>query len=597
MSEGRSDRRGRQVKTSILGTFAAVALFVVGAFFVTVFLLERQTLEADLAESAAAVDTLLRQKVEKEAKVMHGIVMAMFGNRELEEALVDQDRDELFRLVAPLFASIRAEHGMTHLYFTDADLVTLLRLHEREQFGDTIDRYTTVQARERGQTGFGLELGSLGTLTLRTVTPWRRGAATVGYVELGQEIEHLLVDIRSTLGVELFAFVDKRFMSRAQWEKGQTLLGREGRWEAFDAFALVGQTPERFSAGLRTRLAAILAGTSGGNATDGERSVYLAGLPLTVADGREIGRLVVVRDVTRLERAFQRSLIVATVVSVLAGLVVFLFFRGSLAQVERDYQRQYELELRLLRMSTEHRRMVQVEKLSAVGTMIGQIAHQLNNPLVGVVNMTQLAERQADDPVRVRELLAEIRSAGQDCSSFIQRMLGFSKVSRFQRTATDMGVLVNEAVSLFRQSVGRRVDVDVELPYEVRLVIDPILLRHALFNLLANAGQAMGGEGHVLVTLLPACSDADRDPGWLLSVEDEGPGLAPDVLDHLFTPFFSTRAEGTGLGLPVVLHVALLHGGRVDVTNRSEGGARFAIWLPEHSPETVSGADPKPDRR
>lgn len=124
-----------------------------------------------------------------------------------------------------------------------------------------------------------------------------------------------------------------------------------------------------------------------------------------------------------------------------------------------------------------------------------------------------------------------------------------------------------------------------------------ILLRHALFNLLANAGQAMGGEGHVLVTLLPACSDADRDPAWLLSVEDEGPGIAPEVLDHLFTPFFSTRAEGTGLGLPVVLHAALLHGGRVDVTNRSEGGARFAIWLPEHSPETVSDAGPNPHRR
>jgi len=177
MSEGRRDRRGRQVKTSILGTFAAVVLFVVAAFFVTVYLLERQTLEADLTESAAAVDTLLRQKVEKEAKVMHGIVMAMFGNRELEAALVDQDRDELFRLVAPLFESIRAEHGMTHLYFTAPDLVSLLRLHEREQFGDTIDRYTTVQARERGQTSFGLELGSLGTLLPFAPSP--PGAATL----------------------------------------------------------------------------------------------------------------------------------------------------------------------------------------------------------------------------------------------------------------------------------------------------------------------------------------------------------------------------------------------------------------------------------
>lgn len=578
-------RRGRRIKTSILGTFSAVVLFVVAAFFVTVYFIEHQTRDADLAQSVGAVETLLGQKVEREAKLMRAVAVAMFGNHELEAALAARDREALIRIVEPLFESIRSEHGISHFYFTGPDRVNLARLYDPDHFGDVIDRFTLLRARELDRTVHGLELGRSGTLTLRTVTPWHRDGETLGYVELGQEIEHLLLDIRATLGVDLLAFVDKRFLSRAQWEAGLRLLDRDGHWDDFESYVLAGQTVKDVSPALKQRFPAILAGATEMEAGDGGRSLFLAGLPLTNAAGNPIGRLVVLRDVSRLEATFRRSLLVATLVSVVAGIVVFLFFRSALARVERDYHRQYELELRLLRMSTEHQRMVQVEKLSALGTMIGEIAHQLNNPLVGVVNMAQLAERLADDPVRVRRLLAEIRQAGQDCGSFVQRMLGFTKVSRFRRKTTDMPALIRETMSLFRQSGGHRLAVELRLPDHALLTVDPVLLRHALFNLLSNAAQAMGGEGRVRVSLQPSAEEGR--PGWTLAVEDEGEGLAPEVRERLFTPFFTTRSEGTGLGLPVVLHVALLHGGRVDAADRPEGGARFAIWLPTEYEESA----------
>ncbi|NCC93691.1 MAG: histidine kinase, partial [Opitutae bacterium] len=117
------------------------------------------------------------------------------------------------------------------------------------------------------------------------------------------------------------------------------------------------------------------------------------------------------------------SLALAAVLSLLAGGLVFALFFVILGRVEKDYRRQREMETRFARLSTEHQRIVQIEKLSEVGRTIGEIAHQINNPLVGVVNMAQLAEREADDPVRVRELLGDIRRAGSDCHAFLQRML------------------------------------------------------------------------------------------------------------------------------------------------------------------------------
>lgn len=573
--------RGRRLKLSILASFAAVVCFVMAAFLVTVYVIEQQTRERELAARLHAVEALLHQKVDKEAGLMHAVVMALSGNAEVEAAFATTDRSALARLIAPLFEDIRTEHGITHLYFTDGDLVNILRLHERRQYGDIINRHTTLRARDTGETMHGVELGPLGTLTLRMVTPWRQGERLLGYVELGQEIESLLEDTAGILGVDLVAFVDKRYLARGPWERGQSLLGREGRWEQFPAFALVAQTMQDVPPAVRRRFTEVLNGGEAAEVKVGGRSFFVAGVPLPDAADRPIGRILVVQDVTEFEATFRNSLAAAMVVSILAGGLVFFSFRKSLARVEADYRGQHDLEHQLLRMSADHQRMVQVEKLSAVGTMMGEIAHQLNNPLVGVVNMAQLAERHAEDPARVRSLLAEIRRAGQDCRAFVQRMLGFTKVSCFDPRPTEVATVIEEAVALFHQSAGRRVAVELRTPEPaVVFNLDPILLRHAIFNLLANAGQAMGGAGSIRVAVEPAAADESGRSGWFIAVEDEGPGLPDDVREKLFTPFFTTRAEGTGLGLPVVLHVALLHEGRVEAANRPEGGARFAIWLP-----------------
>jgi signal transduction histidine kinase len=274
-----------------------------------------------------------------------------------------------------------------------------------------------------------------------------------------------------------------------------------------------------------------------------------------------------------------------TFLSLLVGAFVLGLFYFALDRVERDYQRQHDLEHQLLRLDTEHARILQIEKLSALGTIVGEIAHQLNNPLVGVVNLAQLAQREADNPARTRELLAEIRHAGHDCHAFIASMLRFAKVSKFECHPTDMAQVVNETVLMFRQTDRRQIQVELALPdHAVVLMVDPILLRHALFNLLVNAAQATEGEGSIVISLQAQSHPETVAPGWVLSVRDHGKGIAPEILGKVFTPFFTTRHEGTGLGLPVVQHVALLHQGFVSVENLPEGGTQFAVWLPQSNP-------------
>jgi signal transduction histidine kinase len=107
--------------------------------------------------------------------------------------------------------------------------------------------------------------------------------------------------------------------------------------------------------------------------------------------------------------------------------------------------------------------------------------------------------------------------------------------------------------------------------------VDPVLIRHALFNLIHNAVQA-APHGPVEVSL--EAETFEGQPGWAIAVGDQGPGLSPEVQKHLLTPFFTTRKDGTGLGLPVADQIVAVHGGRLRPENQPGGGARFVIWLP-----------------
>jgi len=563
--------------------FSFVMLFVIAALVATAYFNEIHDLKRNMADRVAAVDRLFRQGLDKDSALMDAALTALSSDEGLKQAFLQGNREALLKRARPMFDSFRANHRITHFYFTRPDRVNFLRVHQSSQHGDVIARITTLRAAQTGESASGIELGPLGTFTLRVVVPWYEGDRLIGYLELGEEIDHITEEVHGILGVDLLVLVYKEFLDPELWKKGRQMLGHQDDWGRFGSRLVVGRAMDNIPKALADILekdvhpyGEVVQFVEGG------RNLYVASLPLPDIMGREVGDIIVVQDVTGLRAGFRNSLIMIAVFSVLVGGIVFATFYTILGRVERDYRRQREIELQLSRVNTEHQKVVQVEKLSAMGLMIGEIAHQLNNPLAGVVNMAQLAEREAGDPERTKELLGEIAKAGKDCHAFVSRMLDFTKLSSFDRKPTDMNGLIQETVSLFRESAGPESKVVSELPEDApTLNVDPVLIRHALFNLLSNAGQANPSGGTIAVSLSPCERPQGHDPGWRLSVRDEGPGLPADVLDKIFTPFFTTRVEGTGLGLPVVQHVAILHEGDIAATNAESGGANFALWLPD----------------
>lgn len=295
----------------------------------------------------------------------------------------------------------------------------------------------------------------------------------------------------------------------------------------------------------------------------------------SAADKTTDGVVALYRSPDKLNSTIWHGLILLWAVTWVGGLLLFVALYKLFLTV---YHGQRKAESQLSKLSTEHERIIHIEKLSAMGQLVSEIAHQLNNPLVGVINLAELAEREVNDPRRVKELLGEVRRAGGHCRDFVQKILLLNKVARYEPQPTDMIALVHETIAFFQQSLGNDPTVTLEAPEApVMLELDPVLIRHALFNLIHNAAEA-APRGAVAVSL--ARDSQHGDPGYCLTVTDSGPGLKPEVMAKIFTPFFTTRPSGTGLGLSVAQHIAALHGGSIHAENRPEGGACFTIWLP-----------------
>lgn len=578
-------RQPKRVKAKFIGPFALALAVIMFVFASAIYSVEIRIRDQDLAERSAGVAKLFAFKLDKDGNLMRAVARAMTGNLAIEEAFRKADRNGLELHARALFETLRKDHRITHLYFNAPDRTNLYRLHSPDAYGDPIYRVTMLQAHSRKEAVHGLELGPLGTLTLRLVMPWQQGGHVLGYVEIGEEVKHLIDEVRDSLAVDLVVLVNKRFLAKQQWQRGQTLMQRqdpEGDWQRFSSHVTLAQTSGQLPKAFDDRLLARLLHGSAVELQDHGRSLHIAVVPLADAGGHHIGELAILRDITALKTTFNNYMAGVVLLSLAVGAGVFGVFYVALVRVERDYQRQHELEHQLLRLNTEHQRILQLEKLSALGTMVGGIAHQLNNPLVGVVNMAQLAAREPENPEQTHKLLGEIRSAGEDCRAFVKRMLEFSKVSCFDAKPTPLAELIDDTVLLFRQTENKHLPVEVRLPETpATLTIDPILIRHALFNLLVNAAQATTDPQGAIVISLEREDDAVRGiPGWSLAVTDHGTGIAPDVIDKIFVPFFTTRSDGTGLGLPVVQHVALLHDGQVTASSEPGHGTRFALWLP-----------------
>ena len=235
--------------------------------------------------------------------------------------------------------------------------------------------------------------------------------------------------------------------------------------------------------------------------------------------------------------------------------------------------------------------LMQAEKIASLGRLSAGVAHEINNPLAGILIYAELLERQMQNGTFDREYLTEIISQTLRCQQIVTRLLEFSRQSLGQKTHFDVNEIILRCIELIsHQAIFHNIKIKTELDAELPQILgDPGQLQQVFTNLLLNAADAMQGHGKITVTSRPTLFQ----DGIILTITDTGPGISPHILTKIFEPFFTTKApgKGTGLGLSIVYSVIQRHGGTIEVDSAPGGGTTFTIRLPLETPPEVAQFD------
>ncbi|MBM4351311.1 MAG: hypothetical protein FJ106_15640, partial [Deltaproteobacteria bacterium] len=260
----------------------------------------RLTGRTALVSSAVAED--LKAVLEQQAKGLALAARPIALDARVREALIAKDPERLLADWQGLFDLLHKEQNLTHFYFSDANRVCLLRVHKPEKRGDRFERFTAKEAERTRKPAWGIELGSLGTFTLRLVQPVFDGERLAGYVELGKEIEDVLQSVEAKSGVQIAVSIKKDALKRENWEAGMRLLGREADWERLPhsviIYATAGRLCDAFARLADHDPSGHQHGASHRDIADGGRDWRVTVSPLADASGNEVGDLLVMNDIT-----------------------------------------------------------------------------------------------------------------------------------------------------------------------------------------------------------------------------------------------------------------------------------------------------------
>ncbi|MFW5970981.1 MAG: sensor histidine kinase [Desulfovermiculus sp.] len=285
--------------------------------------------------------------------------------------------------------------------------------------------------------------------------------------------------------------------------------------------------------------------------------------------GTVIGVLQFTQDITddyEKIRAFQ---VLVTVVILVSAMILFLLLYMIIRRADRLIAERIQEKERL------ERELHQNEKLASMGRMLASIAHEIRNPLGIIQSSAELLSKRSAQANDVGYRLAQaIFDESRRLSRTVNDFLDYARPKEPKMNPVSLGTIVGQAVDFLEHELNKNdIQVFCDVPETAHVNGDKDLLYRAIYNLLANACQAMSGAGKVRISW----DDTKRK----LLIDDQGPGFDPEMQKKYVEPFFTTKDTGTGLGLAIVSTIITNHGATMHLGKNPEGGGRVEIIFPE----------------
>ncbi len=233
-------------------------------------------------------------------------------------------------------------------------------------------------------------------------------------------------------------------------------------------------------------------------------------------------------------------------------------------------------------LNKRNEELVQARKLESLGRFTSGVAHELNNPLNNISTSVQiLLEEIGENNLEYKmELLTGTEKEVDRARNIVKALLEFSRERSLKIKTVNFLDLVNEAVDAIKRQVPAHVKLEVQIPEDIQINLDPGRMQSVLINLMLNAIHAMESGGILNIK----AQHKENNKEFSFQVKDTGCGISEENISKIFDPFFSTKevGKGSGLGLSIIYGIVELHGGRIQVASKEGEGATFTIFLPTH---------------
>jgi len=226
-----------------------------------------------------------------------------------------------------------------------------------------------------------------------------------------------------------------------------------------------------------------------------------------------------------------------------------------------------------------HQQLAKTEKLTALGGMAAGVAHEINNPLGGILLYSNLVLEDIPEDSPARENMEKIIYQTNRCKEIVQNLLDFARTPTGEMLPLNINNVIKTSLNLVKdQAMFHGIEIDTRLAENLPEVIgDKSRLEEVFVNLFVNAADAMKGKGKLTITTTPGTNNSVK-----ILVSDTGTGIDEEHLPHIFEPFFTTKepGRGTGLGLSIAYGIIRKHNGAIDAESEPGKGTTFIIFLP-----------------
>lgn len=320
-----------QLRWLILLPVMVVIFIMIGTLIAAVYRNVNAEISREINILHTTSNEIYQDNLEHLSGMLAGITGTMALNAELRSTLTKKDREKLSKLVAPIFATLQKEYEISHFYLIGPDRTVLLRAHNPEVFGDVINRTTTLDAQLTKAPAHGVEFGIRGELVLRFVRPLYRDAAKqhlVGFIELGVDTNHLLKDMQKALGIQMFEFLSKEFLTRDVWQLGMPDTASSTDWDHFANVAPSAQVLKNMTPEMSSIIATGVFPSSENimEISQGKSEFRAISFPVMDIRERKAGSIVMLVDVTSQVLNARNTLYLGLILGLVGGGLLFAFF-------------------------------------------------------------------------------------------------------------------------------------------------------------------------------------------------------------------------------------------------------------------------------